>query len=71
MEAAPGGQVPAAKRGKVPVARSEAGQTAARAICLCTEKAAANKDKRKRDSKNQFFAHFYLLKILITVNCRA
>ncbi len=53
---------------KVSVARSEAGQAATRAICLCAEKAAADKDQRKPDSKNQVFAHFYPLKILIVVN---
>jgi hypothetical protein len=53
---------------KVPVAGREERKTATRAICLRAEQAAADKDQRKRDSNNQCFSHFYLLKILIVVN---
>jgi len=65
-------KVPVARSegGKVPVARRDAGQTATTAICLCGEKAAAEKDQRKRDSNNQFFVHFDLLKIPNCVKCR-
>jgi len=68
-----GGKVPVARSegGKVPVARRQAGQTAATAICLRGEQAAADKDQGKRDSNNQYFSHFYLLKIFIVVKCRA
>ncbi len=31
------------------------------------EKAAAHKNQRKRQYKNQFFTHFYLLKIQIVI----
>ena len=59
----------AAKRGKAPVAGRHTGQAATTAICLCTEKTAADKDQRKRDTKNQFFAHcFSSGKILVTVS---
>jgi hypothetical protein len=36
-------------------------------IRLRAEKAAADEDQRKRQCNNQFFAHFYLLKIQIVI----
>ncbi len=68
-----GGKVPVArgKGGKIPVARREGGKRAATATCLGAEQAAAHKDQGKRDSNNQYFSHFYLLKIFIVVKCRA
>ena len=68
-----GGKVPVARGegGNVPVAGREAGQAATAATCLRAEQAAADKDQGKCDSDNQCFSHFFLLNILIVVNCRA
>lgn len=40
----------------MPVARIEPGKTTA--LCLCTGESAADKDKRKRNSDDQYFFHF-------------